>query len=80
MTCPSTRPELQGVESPAVTALMSRLSGMIREYRGLVIGEDALHPGGQLIAPQVTHHGGEVADLVGDGVEFATAGPDLLEV
>ncbi|UXX97316.1 hypothetical protein N7U49_46615 [Streptomyces sp. AD2-2] len=33
-----------------------------------------------MIAPQVTHHGGEVADLVGDGVEFATTGPDLLEV
>jgi hypothetical protein len=33
-----------------------------------------------LIAPQVADHGGEVADVVGDGVEFGAASPDFLEV
>ncbi|WP_406174294.1 hypothetical protein [Streptomyces sp. NBC_00996] len=47
---------------------------------GQVVGEDALHPVGQLVAPQVAHHGGEVADVVGDGVEFGAAGPNPLEV
>jgi len=47
---------------------------------GQVVGEDALHPGGQLVAPQVAHQGGEVADVVGGGIEFGTAGPDLLEI
>ncbi len=44
--------------------------------RGQGVLLDALHPAGQLVAAQVAHHLGEVADVVGDRVDFGAAGAD----
>jgi hypothetical protein len=40
---------------------------------------DTPHPVGQLVAAQVAHHLGEVADVVGDRVELGAADAHLLE-
>ncbi|MGW4496485.1 hypothetical protein [Streptomyces sp. NPDC004376] len=80
VTCPSTWPELQGGESGGDGVDVAAQSVDQGVQGGQIVGEDALHPGRQLIALQVAHHGGEVADMVGDGVELGAAGPDVLEI
>ncbi|MGI5405028.1 hypothetical protein ACQEVG_37410 [Streptomyces sp. CA-135486] len=47
---------------------------------GQIVGEDAVHPGGQQVAAMVAHHGGELADVECGGVEFGADGPDLLDL
>jgi hypothetical protein len=50
-----------------------------RVQGGEVIAFDAVHPGREVVAGQVPHHGGEVANMAGDRIQFGAAGADLLE-
>lgn len=71
--CPSTWPELHGLDSPATKAVDQGVQ------RGQGVLFDSLHPLRQLVATQVAHHLGEVADVVGDRVALGTTDADLLE-
>lgn len=78
--CPSTWPELQELDRPAMTAAWSWRRPLTREWRAgrSSCSTRSIHAG-ELVAAQVAHHRCEVADVSGRRIEFGTTGTDLFE-